>query len=555
MSRRPEFARKVSRVSTPGRHRLDRVMEIGQLLREMQLSRDLVDTEMKKERQSESSGPQGYNDILAVLLDWSSSNAFSLFTTYKRAKAVSYTMLQQLKLPYYSLSALIGVLTKYFPSFSGDDIINHIVSSKLITAFTVSADRLPQKIDITEERIKSMLAQEQTNTRADNRYLHYSILDLIDLVKWCTSHAITLPPFALERNTQEIRLAKKGIDDQNIKVLCYAIYNQYFAGLTTLNLGSNSIGDDGMFDLSTVIASGNLESLSTLDINSNKFGLLGSSRLFETLGHTKLQEFDLGSNSIGDDDMLALSTVINSGKLKNLRTLKLNNNNFGLLRLSQLFETLKQTKLRTFDLSYNRLGDYGTVPRGGLQRWPIQNAISVGKLRYLRQLILNDNGISDSDMIQIAVAITDLTGLVQLHLANNRIGDKGMTHFCVALRDSNGMNKLKMLHLENNNIGDVGMKFLSGTLDNIQELQFLHLDGNPITGHGLDHIVTQLTRGDLHKLQHLYIQETNITAADRLVASNKLGARSNIIDMSIQDIDSDEEEEEEEDDDEDNAGD
>ena len=550
MSRRPEFARKVSHVSTPGRHRLDRVMEIGQLLREMQLSRDLVDTEMKRKQEERD------NHTLQILLDWSSSNAFSLFTTYKHAKAVSRAMLQQLELPYYSLSALIGVLTKYFPSFPGDDIIQHIVISKLLTVFTVPSEGLPQEIDTTEETIKSVLAKEKTNTRADNRYLHYSILDLIKLVIWCTSHAIALPPFALELKTQEIRLHEKGIDDRNIKVLCYAIYNQYFPGLTTLDLGSNSIGDDGMFDLSTVIASGNLKDLRTLDVNSNTFGFLGLSRLFGTLGHTKLQEFDLGFNSIGDDGMLALSTVINSGQLKSLRTLKLNNNNFGLLRLSQLFETLNQTKLRTLDLSYNRLGDYGTVPRVGLQWWPIQNAISKGKLRYLRQLILNDNGISDSDMIQIAVAITELTGLAQLHLANNRIGDKGMTHFCLALRESNGMNKLKRLHLKNNNIGDVGMKDLSGTLDKIQKLNFLHLDDNPITASGLDHIVTQLTRWDLPNLQTLYIQETNITNADREEAKTKLGTRSDIINMSIQEIDdSDEEVGEEEDDDEDNAGD
>ena len=137
----------------------------------------------------------------------------------------------------------------------------------------------------------------------------------------------------------------------------------------------------------------------------------------------KVTELNAAFKRLDYADVAVLVTLANSGSLRSL---------------TQLF------------LNDNQIGDAGMIE--------FSRSIASGSLRSLTTLFLNDNQIGDAGMIEFSRSITNgsLRALTRLDLDDNQIGDAGMTDFSRAIA-SGSLRVLESLDLSSNQIGDVGM--------------------------------------------------------------------------------------------------
>ncbi len=122
-----------------------------------------------------------------------------------------------------------------------------------------------------------------------------------------------------------------------------------------LDLGYNSIGDEGAIALAQCLKDTNVTTLNLIDSN---IGDEGATALAQCLKDTNLTALALRSNDIGDEGAIALSQCL---KDTNLTALDLRSNNIrnkGAIALSQC---LKDTNLTTLDLRSNNIGDEGAI--------------------------------------------------------------------------------------------------------------------------------------------------------------------------------------------------
>ena len=109
------------------------------------------------------------------------------------------------------------------------------------------------------------------------------------------------------------------------------------ATLTTLDLLSNDVGDEGAGRLAAALATNSI--LITLDLSSNQVGDEGAARLAEALAiNSTLTTLDLYKNQVGDEGAgrLAVALATNSS----LTTLDLWNNEVGDEAVGRLAEAL-----------------------------------------------------------------------------------------------------------------------------------------------------------------------------------------------------------------------
>jgi hypothetical protein len=121
--------------------------------------------------------------------------------------------------------------------------------------------------------------------------------------------------------------------------------------LTTLDLGYNVIGDDGVKELAPVLKG--MTALTTLGLSRNKLGYDGAKAFAPVLqGMTALTKLNLEYNEIGDDGAKALAPVLKG--MTGLTTLDLEKNKIGADGAKALALAIKQSPgaLTNVDLGY-----------------------------------------------------------------------------------------------------------------------------------------------------------------------------------------------------------
>ncbi|KAH7036113.1 hypothetical protein BKA57DRAFT_429798 [Linnemannia elongata] len=128
--------------------------------------------------------------------------------------------------------------------------------------------------------------------------------------------------------------------------------------LTSLNLRSNKIGDDGAQALSEALKTNS--TLTTLDLYNNSIGPNGAQALSKALKtNSTLTTLNIHRNRIGPDGAQALSEALKTNST--LTTFNLSFNRIGNNGAQALFKALQtNSTLSTLDLSFNLIGDDGT---------------------------------------------------------------------------------------------------------------------------------------------------------------------------------------------------
>jgi len=184
--------------------------------------------------------------------------------------------------------------------------------------------------------------------------------------------------------------------------------------LEVLNLGNNAITNDGVWQLSSVVAS--LE---------------------------KLRVLNLSSNQLGDDSASELARTCLPALSRSLITLDLSGNkDIGDNGAEVLAESLRRSSdtvaLCKLILTYNSIGNVGASALGAL----LGECSVVG----LVELDLNGNKVGDEGAVALAKGIETNTLLTHLNLKANNIGDEGAAEFVDSLDHNTTLLSLDLTH-------------------------------------------------------------------------------------------------------------
>ncbi len=154
--------------------------------------------------------------------------------------------------------------------------------------------------------------------------------------------------------------------------------------LTTLDLGSNSIGEAGALAIAESLK-GNT-TLTSLNLYNNEIGEAGARAIAESLkGNTTLTTLDLGNNSIGEPGARAIAENLKGNTT--LSTLDLGWNSIGETGVQAVAESLKgNATLSTLKLAGNKIGGAGACAV----------AVSLKGKSTLTSLDLGYNSIADA---------------------------------------------------------------------------------------------------------------------------------------------------------------
>ncbi|KAF9177180.1 hypothetical protein BGZ51_009033, partial [Haplosporangium sp. Z 767] len=233
--------------------------------------------------------------------------------------------------------------------------------------------------------------------------------------------------------------------------------------LTTLDLGNNSIKDNGALALSDALKTNS--TLITLNLGNNSIGDKGAVALSDALKtNSTLITLNLRFNSIGVNGAVALSDVLKTNST--LTTLNLEKNSIGDNGAVALSDALKvNSTLITLNLRFNSIGDKGAVV--------LSEALKTNST--LTTLNLGSNSIGENGAVALSDALKTNSTLSTLDLGFSSIRENG----AVALSDALKTNStLTTLNLENNSIEKNGAVALSDALKTNSTLTTLHLYNN-----------------------------------------------------------------------------
>ncbi|KAK1735826.1 leucine-rich repeat protein [Skeletonema marinoi] len=241
------------------------------------------------------------------------------------------------------------------------------------------------------------------------------------------------------------------------------------ATLTTLDLGSDGIGNEGVVALAGALKENT--TLTTLRLGFNGIGNEGAIALADVLKeNTTLTTLRLEDNDIGKEGAIALAEALKENTT--LTTLHLKNNKIGNEGAIALADVLKEnTTLTTLNLGWNKIGNEGAIAL----------ADALKENTTLTRLELEDNEIGKEGAIALADALKENTTLTMLHLKNNYIGKEGAIALAEALKENT---TLTMLHLKNNYTGKEGAIALAEALKENTTLTALELRSNEIGNEG-----------------------------------------------------------------------
>ena len=303
--------------------------------------------------------------------------------------------------------------------------------------------------------------------------------------------------------------------------------------LTALRLPNNGLTEDSSDALAGILRSQN-ETIRTLDLTENPLKASGLNLLIDPLIHdhppSKLSCLNLTSTMLGSQGATALARVLKHNH--SLKTLILANNNLGSKGiktiapaleqnphlevldvscnkinskggnvLAKAIETNPKSKIKTLDISSNKIGDVGVQAFAQLLLFDtqmedlfaqsihigIEGAIHMAKvLEYnytLRRLKLGGNQISPlgTRFLMEGLAKNTSTALEILDLSWNAIGPEGAKQVAEVLKENS---KLTSVNLEGNQIGNIGCESLAKALKYNFSLKELILTNNHIETQG-----------------------------------------------------------------------
>ncbi len=213
--------------------------------------------------------------------------------------------------------------------------------------------------------------------------------------------------------------------------------------LTSLNLGLNSIGNNGARSLAN---SPHVKNLKQLDLSNNEIGNDGARSLANSPHVKNLKQLDLSNNEIGNDGARAIAE---SPHLENLTSLRMGCNEIGITGIRALANSQHMEKLTNLDLSINEIGDGG-----------VQALASSPHMQNLTDLSLMNNNIGPTGAQALADS-THLKNLKRLDLSRNRIGNNGAW----VLANSPSLASLAELYLIDAAIDDNTLREINRTMD------------------------------------------------------------------------------------------
>ncbi|MDX1916541.1 MAG: hypothetical protein SFT68_00955 [Rickettsiaceae bacterium] len=246
--------------------------------------------------------------------------------------------------------------------------------------------------------------------------------------------------------------------------------------LTSANLGSNNIGDEGATAIATAIAQNN--TLTSINLSWNNIYHKGARFIAGILAQNKtLTSIDLGNNKIGANGAGAIST------------------------------TIKQNRtLTSIDLRHNDIG------LGGAK----VIATSITKNHTLTSIDLCGNNIGDKGATFIADSLAQNHTLTSINLGNNKIGDEGASAILKSLTQNRTLTFI-VLHI-NNISSNLQKEIESHTKNNYQFLrnaeEVLINDPENITHEQLITIKAHLMNGSYKS--SLYSRKALVSIMDHL---------------------------------------
>ncbi|KAG0196550.1 hypothetical protein BGX28_009996, partial [Mortierella sp. GBA30] len=263
--------------------------------------------------------------------------------------------------------------------------------------------------------------------------------------------------------------------------------------LTTLDLSSNSIGENGAIALSEALKTNS--TLTTLHLKRNSIGDNGAVALSEALNtNSTVTTLNLSYNSIGDNGAVALSETLKTNST--LTILDLRNNSIrddGVVALSEALKT--NSTLTTLDLRKNSIGDNGCNKAGSRLCGVYGNVFFQAKSTVVRMMfVLFYIGVLSAQpagpvlglyccngAVALSEALKINSTVTTLNLSYNSIGDNGAVALSEALKTNS---TLTTLDLRNNSIGSYGAVALSEALKTNSTLTVLDLRNNSIGDNG-----------------------------------------------------------------------
>lgn len=324
----------------------------------------------------------------------------------------------------------------------------------------------------------------------------------------------TLYALAKNQNLSLLDISDSNIDDKGIEILSKntsiesLLLNNInisttglkrlanFENLTWVSLNKNKINDDGAIILAN-------QGLSRLDLSENKITEIG---LTAIVNNHSIRQLDLSNNDIKDADITLnnnsmMSLILDYNKIgdkisraiadhsKELDDLSLSNNavgNEGLIALSTI-TSLQSLKVKNnliddkgviafinaehdyfldLDFSHNKLGD--------------QAAVAIANKNFdINSLNLGNNNISNIGAIALANSKGTHPSSYRLDLNNNNIGDEGAIAF------SQSDLAITYLNLSHNQITDLGAIALANPIDSLN-IYYLDISYNKLTSRSID---------------------------------------------------------------------
>ena len=406
MSYRTAYTRKLSLACAPGRNRLDRVLQAGELLHRLKLRGD----------------PFGVRPPVARL-DPNLLNQFEYIA--------------DVFLDVLDLDKLIQIRQLALTSNEWNALFKHNEYEWVFVKEKIRAHFI-NKSDSDFIVLK-------------NYKYRYSIYDIYNTY---IMYELTLAPFKIPFQSDEIKLELPQLheDNANMGILMGAISFGTFKKLkllTVIGLGKNDVSQNMVVAFANAIKPTNipllqtltidesdlrnlvvlynaiaeLHVLSTLTIRSCNIDLSGMTAFLNTITPTdgmmtrlaKLSTLNLDNNEIGDEIMIEFSNAVQAPKLAlaSLRCLNLSQNligDRGITRFSEALEGGALDKLEVLKIDDNTIGHSGLIK--------FASAIASGKPAYLKSLSLNQQtppeGISQinvDSMNQFARALTTRKGV------------------------------------------------------------------------------------------------------------------------------------------------
>ena len=342
----------------------------------------------------------------------------------------------------------------------------------------------------------------------------------------------------------EVNFRDTGIHHAGAAAICMALTVN--SNVTSLDLGSNLIGDVGASSLSQVLTANS--SLTILDLGWNIIGDAGASSLSQALtANSSLTSLDLRGNCIGIPGASSLSQALTANS--SLTSLNLRGNGIGIIGAFFLSDALlANSSLTSLDLGYNFIREAGACSLS--QALTANSSLTSLDLRFnsigeagacslsqalaanssLTSLDLRGNGIGDDDASALSEALTANSSLTILYLGWNSIGDAGASSLSQALKANSS---LTSLDLSDNSIGEAGASSLSQALTANSSLTSLDLRYNSIGQAGASSLAQALTANS--SLTSLDLRGNSIGDAGASSLSQALRANSSLTSLDLGD--------------------